>query len=161
MARTIEAETGETFAELVARVLPQDNKVAWSLSDGDTPPVYPQLTRLGPSLPLSTGDGGLWTSALAYRDFLDAQNRDELGISQSTQSDYALHSGKEVAYGWGVGIRSFRGRPLYMHGGGWTGCRARAVRCPDLELSAVVLTASDADEMVVDLTDRLCELVIG
>ena len=116
-------------------------------------PDVPQARMLGPSLPLSTGDGGLWTTASAFADWLDAQNRDALGIASLVEQDYPLNAGGSAHYGWGIGIRTFRGHACFIHGGGWTGARAKAMRCPALGLSVAVVAVDDREDRVNALAD--------
>jgi CubicO group peptidase (beta-lactamase class C family) len=153
----IERVAGHEFSEIAFRVLPASASTLMAFS----PPTSPQNSRLGQSLPLSTGDGGLWTTAGAYVRFLDMQNRNTLGTAHLTQQDALLLSGKRVRYGWGIGLRTFRNQAFYIHGGGWSGCRAKAVRCPALGLCVVVLTAGHQDAAVAALVDSLCVAVAG
>ena len=160
VATIMEQLTGLPFSDLAARVLPHRTPAAFVISSDGAMPQSPQVAYLGPRLPLSVGDGGLWTTAEAYVDFLDAQNRNQFGTARLTQGDHLLSSGEPTAYGWGVGIRSFRGQPLFIHGGSWTGARAKAVRCPSLGLTVVVLTTDD-QEAVGKLVDSLCQAVVA
>ena len=121
---------------------------------GDAAPASePHLTGLGDVLPLSNGDGGLWTTAAAFADWLDHQNRDTLGLAELLEQPGRLPDGSATDYGWGIGIRSFGGHPLFIHGGSWPGAQAKAVRCPGLGLSIVALTTSNADPGVGWLVD--------
>ncbi len=127
--------------------------------DSEATPPYPQHLHMGPCLPLTVGDGGLWTAAPAFVGWLDSQNRDRLGIADLVQQPGRLATGALTNYGWGIGLREFRGHPLYIHGGGWPGVAAKAVRCPALGLSVVVFSASDAQDAVGALVSRVLEAI--
>lgn len=155
LARLAEHTVGVDFSKLAAQSLPMSSAQDMSFADEASPPESPHALWIGAHLPLSTGDGGLWTTAEAYADFLDLQNLDRFETAALTQANYTLPTGEAVGYGWGIGIRGFRGHPLYIHGGSWTRARSKAVRCPSLEVSVVVLTAGDEDEPVARLADAI------
>lgn len=92
----------------------------------NTIPPYPQRDAMGGSLPLSTGDGGLWTTAAAFARWLDLQNRDCLHVGGLLEQPGRLADGSNTDYGWGVGLRSFRGRSMFIHGGGWQAHQPKA-----------------------------------
>ncbi|MDC9825633.1 serine hydrolase [Devosia sp. ZB163] len=159
LARLAEQVAGRTFAELAADVLPSSAASGMAFFATGALPVSPHAALLGSSLPLTTGDGGLWTTADAYADFLDMQNEDRSGAARLTQADHRLRNGEFVRYGWGIGIRTLAGHPLYIHGGGWTGARCKAIRSPALGLSVVVLTVGEQDAAISALVDKLAEAV--
>ena len=103
--------------------------------------AQPQLSLLGPKLPLIHGDGGLWSTAHAFAQWLHHQNLDTLGIASLVAAPGRLNDGTPVDYGWGLGLRQHRGQPLLIHGGEWTGAAAKAVRSPALGLSIVAMAA--------------------
>ena len=115
----------------------------------------PQASLMGPVMPLSTGDGGLWTTAEAYARWLDHQNRDTFGIASLVTQPGRLSDGRATDYGWGIGIRAFRNHAIFSHGGGWTGAFAKAVRCPDLRLGIVGFAADAEADRIGALTDAL------
>lgn len=51
-------------------------------------------------------------------------------------------------YGWGIGLRSYRNRPLYTHGGGWPGAVSKAVRSPDHGVAVVGFAAGVPWDMI-------------
>jgi CubicO group peptidase (beta-lactamase class C family) len=116
-----------------------------------TAPDYPQLAGMGAVEPRTVGDGGLWTTAAAFAGWLDAQNRDALGVADLVQQPH----GVATDYGWGLGLRSLHDHPLYIHGGGWPGSRAKAVRCPALGIGVVALAATNDGARVEALVDRI------
>ena len=99
------------------------------------------LALLGPSLPLSHGDGGLCSTARDLAQWLHLQNRDSLGIADLVTAPGELNDGTPVDYGWGLGLRRHRHRPLLIHGGEWPGAAAKAVRSPELDLAVVGMAA--------------------
>ena len=151
LARVIAAVTGRDVAEFVADrlELPEDMGFTTRIAG------YAQSTSLGPRLPLSFGDGGLWTTAGAFARWLDTQNRDRQGIAPLVTEPAALRDGTTMPYGWGLGLRSFRGRPLYIHGGEWAGATAKAVRCPSLGIAVVALASGPPIEAVSALVDSV------
>lgn len=154
LARVVEACSGLTFAQFVAgkiaAPLGLDDFAVW---EGGMDLPYRQAAGLGPPLPLSTGDGGLWTTATAFTRWLDSQNHDALGLAALTCQPDVLAGGATTDYGWGIGLRTFRGHALYIHGGMWQGASAKALRCPALGLSVVALTSDDSPELVGRLVD--------
>ena len=156
LARIVETVTGLAFGTFVEQSLLRPLQI-------ESMRFLPEMTvakqshaaLMGPILPLSTGDGGLWTTAAAYGRWLDHQNRDTLGIAPLVTQPGGLPDGRATDYGWGIGIRAFRNHPIFIHGGGWTGAFAKAVRCPDLGLSVVGFAADVSADRVVALVDAL------
>lgn len=101
---------------------------------------FPQAGLMGPSLPLTLGDGGLWSTARAFTKWLHHQNRDALGIADIVTAAGRLARGDTVDYGWGLGLRTRNGHPLLIHGGEWTGVSAKAVRSPGTGVAVVVMS---------------------
>lgn len=150
----VEAVSGQSFATFVAANITGPLHLAgMEIWEGNAAPPYPQCLGMAPSLPLSTGDGGLWTTASVFARWLDAQNHDRLGVADLVQQPGHLADGRTTDYGWGVGLRAFRGHPLFIHGGSWPGAAAKAVRCPALGLSVVALSTGNSDGVnaLVDL----------
>jgi len=156
LARVIERITGMSFAGFIEANLiePLAIEEMHVLSEGEIP-AYPQVAMMGPVLPLSTGDGGLWTTASAFVSWLDRQNRDALGIAYLAEQPGKLADGETIAYGWGVGIRSFGGQAMFIHGGGWQGAYAKAIRSPSLGLSVAGFAADGSADRIVAVTDAL------
>ena len=146
------------FGQLVdVRLLRPLGINAAQIHDDTDPPIAPQLPLLGEVVPLWTGDGGLWTTAVAYAAWLDAQNYDRLGIAHLVEADALLPNGEPVRYGWGIGLRTFRGHDLFIHGGSWRGARAKAVRCPALGLAVVALASTEDEAPVLALVDAVLD----
>ncbi|MEO8882263.1 MAG: serine hydrolase domain-containing protein, partial [Devosia sp.] len=79
LGRVIERITGMSFGSFVeARLIaPLAIEGMHVLMEGEIP-AHPQVAMMEPALPLSTVDGGLWTTASAFVAWLDRQNRDAL-----------------------------------------------------------------------------------
>jgi CubicO group peptidase (beta-lactamase class C family) len=114
---------------------------------------FPQAPLLGPSRPLTVGDGGLWSSAGAFARWLDAQNHDALGVAAIVEAPARLGDGQNGDYGWGIGVRSWRGVRSFIHAGQWQGAVARSVRCPDLGLSVVAMASGPSVDALGALID--------
>jgi hypothetical protein len=84
------------------------------------------------------------------------------GLSASALSPYQpkadgpLPTPQLPDYGWGLGLRSRNGQPLYIHGGEWTGCTAKAVRSP---ATGIAVTAMSSGASMGELT-ALIEAVL-
>lgn len=158
LARVVEHVSGMSFADFVVAklVAPLAIEGMHVLLDGEMP-AYPQVGLMGPALPLSTGDGGLWTTASAFATWLDRQNHDVLKIAQLVEQPGKLADGTAIAYGWGVGIRTFEGQAMFIHGGGWQGAFAKAVRSPALGLSVAGFAAHSSPDRIVAVTDAVFE----
>lgn len=162
LATVAEAVSGRSFGSCVATSLAKPLGIAdFDVWEGERPPPHRHLLHMGPGLPLSTGDGGLWTTARAFVAWLDSQNRDALGIADLVQQPGRLTGGQPISYGWGIGLRSFRGHDMFIHGGGWRGASAKALRCPALGLSVVVLSAADSSAAVNALAERALVALAG
>lgn len=120
-------------------------------------PSFPQVALMGTSLPLTHGDGGIWSSARAFARWLHLQNIDAPGTAGVVQSPCILRDGTAVPYGWGIGLRAYRGTELFIHGGEWTGCAAKAVRSPALGIGAVAMAAGAPIELVNQLVSDLLD----
>lgn len=117
----------------------------------------PQLAMLGPRLPLSLGDGGLWSTAREFARWLEQQNRDTLGIAELVAAPGRLSDGSRVDYGWGLGLRRHRGEALLIHGGEWPGAAAKAVRSPTLGIAVVGMAAGGGFERLNQLVGAALE----
>lgn len=126
LARVIAEVSGMPLAQFAATRLftPLAIEGMGFLSD---PATQPQLPLLGSSLPLTHGDGGLWSTAPAFAQWQHHQNLDTLGIASLVTAPGHLNDGTSIDYGWGLGLRQHRDQPLYIHGGEWTGAVAKAV----------------------------------
>lgn len=119
--------------------------------------AQPQLPLLGPRLPLTHGDGGLWSTAGAFASWLHHQNVDTLGIAALVTAPGRLDDGTPVDYGWGLGLRRHRDQLLLIHGGEWSGAQAKAVRSPALGVAVVGLAAGARSELVNQLVATALE----
>jgi CubicO group peptidase (beta-lactamase class C family) len=123
-----------------------------------TPPSAAPLASPHPT-PLSSGDGGAWSTPADLLRWAEALNTDRLGISELIQTPGRLDDGTPVDYAWGMGVRSHAGRLVYRHGGGWPSLRALLARIPDLGLSLVIVALDDDTDRRVPLADSLLELL--
>jgi CubicO group peptidase (beta-lactamase class C family) len=122
------------------------------------PPGAAPLASAHPA-PLSSGDGGAWSTPADLLRWAEALNTDRLGISGLVQTPGRLDDGTPVDYAWGMGMRSHAGRLVYRHGGGWPSLRALLARIPDLGLSLVIVALADDTERRVPLADSLLDLL--
>jgi hypothetical protein len=118
---------------------------------------FPQSALMGPSQPLTLGDGGLWATAGAFSKWLHHQNRDTLGIADLVSVPGKLISGDLVDYGWGLGLRQRNGHSLFIHGGEWIGCTAKAVRSPSTGIAIVVMSAGASQEELSALVETVLD----
>jgi CubicO group peptidase (beta-lactamase class C family) len=160
LAQLIAEAAKKPFAQVV------DERVVrpFDLADfGFVPPAaamrLPQAPRLGPWLPLSHGDGGLWASAAAFARWLAAQNEDRLGIADLVTAPGRLIDGRRIDYGWGIGLRTFRGVPIFIHGGEWTGAVAKTIRCPSLGIAMVGMAAGGSLAQLSAVVDAGFEML--
>lgn len=156
LARIVERISCEPFATFVASRLLEPLGID-GMGFATDIAAFPQAALLGSSLPLTHGDGGLWSTGAAFAFWLHRQNQDALGIADVVESPGWLADSGEVSYGWGLGLRIHRDHKLLIHGGEWTGAVAKAVRCPALGV-AVVAMAADAP---FETLDRLVEAVLS
>lgn len=156
LARLVERISGEPFAAFVnARLLAPLGIKGMSFARDVT--AHPQVAHMGRSLPLTQGDGGLWSTSHAFALWLHQQNQDALGIADTVEAPGRLTTGVDVPYGWGLGLRVHRGNKLLIHGGEWTGAVAKAVRSPALGIAVVAMAAGAAFETL----DRLVEAALN
>lgn len=151
----VEQVSGRPFASFVRTELFEPLRLADL--DFTATPDFPQLAGMGEILPLSLGDGGIWTTSAAFADWLDHQNRDTLGLEALVRQPGRLPDGTLTDYGWGIGLREFRGHPLFSHGGRWLGATAKAVRCPALGLSIAAFSTSSNPDSIILLVDKLLD----
>jgi CubicO group peptidase (beta-lactamase class C family) len=149
----IERVSGQSFGSFVRTELL--DPLGLADLDFTATPDFPQLAGMGDILPLSLGDGGIWTTSAAFADWLDHQNRDTLGLEVLVVQPGRLLDGTPTDYGWGIGLREFRGHPLFIHGGRWPGATAKAVRCPALSLSVAALSTSSDPNSINVLVDKV------
>lgn len=150
LARIIAEVSGMPFARFAATRLfePLGIDGIGFLADTTT---QPQLPLLGPRLPLTHGDGGLWSTAGAFARWLHHGNLDTLGIASLVTAPGRLNDGTPVDYGWGLGLRRHRDQPLLIHGGEWSGAQAKAVRSPALGVAVFGLAAGARFELLNQL----------
>lgn len=151
LARLVAIVGGRDFVGFVADGLDFPEGMGFTNLIAD----FPQSVSLGPSLPLTFGDGGLWATAGAFARWLAAQNKDRAGLSAIVTEAGLLDDGTAVPYGWGLGLRSFYDKPLFIHGGEWPGAVAKAVRCPSLGIAVVALASGPTIATVSKLVDAV------
>ena len=145
LAELVGAVSGEPFPVFAERHL--------GVGFQPDPLIMPQLPLLGSRLPLSLGDGGLWTSACDFALWLHRSNRNDFGI----EALITAPGSDAPDYGWGIGLRSYRGHPLFIHGGSWPGAHSKAARCPALGIGVVVMTAAESNTLVLPLVDAMLD----
>lgn len=150
LARLIAKASGQSFARFARRRLFEPLSI-----DGmgfETNVVqHPQSLLMGARLPLTHGDGGLWSTANGLAAWLRHQSNDTLGIAGLVETPGRLNNGQRVDYGWGLGLREYKGTPLLIHGGGWTGAAAKIVRSPSLGIAVAGMAAGTDSERLNDL----------
>lgn len=151
LARLVSTISGRGFPEFVSDRLDLPDGMGFT----DRIARFSQSASLGPRLPLTTGDGGLWTTGGAFAYWLAAQNADRQRLASLVTEPAQLIDGTPVPYGWGLGLRSFRDKPLFIHGGEWPGAVAKAVRCPSLGIAVVALASGPSVEAVSALVDTV------
>lgn len=156
LARIVERVSDQPFAAFVDSQLLAPLGIEGMGFAGDIA-AFPQCAFMGPSLPLTHGDGGLWSNSQSFALWLHRQNADALGIAGIVETPGRLADGTQVPYGWGLGLRSHRGHRLLIHGGEWTGTVAKAVRCPALGIAVVAMAANCPFQAL----DRLVEIVLN
>jgi CubicO group peptidase (beta-lactamase class C family) len=140
LARIIAEAGGMPLAEFAARRLLEPLGLD-DIGFVTDPASQRQTPLLGPHLPRTHGDGGLWSTARGFAQWLQHQNRDTLGIASLVAVPGRLNDGSSADYGWGVGLRQHRGEALLIHGGEWTGAAAKAVRGPALGIAVIGMAA--------------------
>lgn len=113
------------------------------------------------NLPRTVGDGGWWTSALDLLTWLEALNRERLGVglSQLVQAPGRLDDSTPIDYAWGVVARPGSTGTSYTHGGNVPGWSAKTLRQPNTDTAVALLALSDSVQVVsqaaVDLHESL------
>lgn len=161
LAEIVAQVSGLPLPQVVATRLLQPHGLAGMRYRTEPEASLPPLSLMGPVLPLSVGDGGLWSTAGDFARWLWLMNRDAFGIADIVTAPGRLADGSPVDYGWGIGLRHRAGRPLYLHGGSWTGVTARAVRMPDPGIGIVAMAAADRGDDLTALVDRLLDEMAG
>lgn len=156
LALVVESVSGQAFPDFAARHLFGPLAIQ-GMGFSQTPgtPNSEQWSLLGDALPLSSGDGGLWTTAGAFVKWLDGQNRDLLEIGDLVSEAGQLSDGTPGDYGWGIGLRGDKQDPSFVHGGSWPGAGAKSVRHPKTNLALVMLGAGDMAPSVGHWTDNI------
>jgi CubicO group peptidase (beta-lactamase class C family) len=156
LARFVAEVSGMPFAEFVTQRMLEPLGLD-EMGFAYDVPSFPQVALMGTSLPMTQGDGGMWSTARAFARWLHLQNADALGVAGIVQSPGLLRDGTAVPYGWGIGLRAYRGAELFIHGGEWTGCAAKAVRSPALGIGVVAIAAGAPIELVNQLVSDLLD----
>jgi CubicO group peptidase (beta-lactamase class C family) len=145
-----------TFAkQYLFNPLGMQNTLFWP-GPAPMPPSSLPLPSTHPA-PLSLGDGGAWSTAADLMRWNQAMNADALGISTQLHTPGRLDDGRSLDYGWGVGLRTHAGHPVYRHGGGWSGLRLLLARVPDRQAGLLIIALGDNTERITDLGDALLD----
>ncbi len=128
------------------------------------PSVAPPGARLAPPprapAPLSTGDGGLWTTVGDLLRWNDAMLVDTLGIAATLHSTGALDDGTPLEYAWGVRVSHESGIRIESHGGSWDESTAKLVRLPDLGVSFAMLARGGGVDRMMTLSSSLQHMLL-
>jgi len=149
LAEIIAAVSGETYPDYVQRRL--GVRFSFDLA------ACPQSSMMAGHLPLSLGDGGLWITASDFAAWLHRCNQDRYGIEGLVTAP-----GQGAPdYAWGLGVRSFRGHPIFVHGGSWPGAVAHSVRCPALGIGVVAMASAGSNTELLALVNASLALLAG
>ncbi|MGH7685600.1 MAG: serine hydrolase domain-containing protein [Candidatus Dormibacteria bacterium] len=96
-------------------------------------------------VPLTIGDGGLWTSVRDLSRWNDAMNTRFFGqnVNDLIESTGTLNDGTSLAYAFGIGVNERMGHKTITHGGRVIGWSGKTVRIPDLGIGVALLTTCD------------------
>jgi D-alanyl-D-alanine carboxypeptidase len=104
----------------------------------------------------SVDDLAIWDAAL-YTDKLVKQS-----TLQRAFASYKLNNGTLTDYGYGWGLTSYEGHPMFEHGGGIHGFSTYAIRMPEDKVFVAILTNTDSAEMQPDAPAfKIAALVSG
>lgn len=161
LARVIARVVGSAFSHFTTtRLLEPLGLDGMGFVEGGTSD-FPQASLMGPSQPLTMGDGGLWATARSFSKWLHHQNRDTLGIADLVTVPGRLINDDLVDYGWGLGLRRRNKQPLFIHGGEWTGCTAKAVRSPSTGIAITAMSSGASMGELTALIEAVLEQRIG
>ena len=141
LARVVSAVADLPFATFVSTRLFEPNGLG-AMAFASDPAAFPQAALMGPSLPFTQGDGGLWSTAADFARWLQLLNDDRFGVASSVETQGRLTDGAAILYGWGQGIRSHRGHPLFVHGGEWPGAVVKAARSREQGFGIVAMASA-------------------
>jgi CubicO group peptidase (beta-lactamase class C family) len=108
-------------------------------------------------VPLSLGDGGVWSTLQDLMRWNDAFLHDELGGTELMSTLGRLDDGTMLHYAWGFGIPLRRGQPVHSAGGNVPGMTGTLRRLPHAGRGIAVLTQTDGVERILRLTDHLVD----
>lgn len=147
LAAIVECASGQDFASFTQQALFEPlGLTEMIIAHERDVPDFPQAATMGHSMPLSWGDGGLWATAPDFARWLERQNEDALHIALQVEAPARLNDGTVVDYGWGLGLRSHRNQPLFVHGGSWHGACCKAVRSRAFGVSIAVFAGNNAEQ---------------
>ncbi|GLQ57018.1 serine hydrolase domain-containing protein [Devosia nitrariae] len=127
-----------------------------------TPPDSPRTPQieLFDKLPLSTGDGGMWSSARDVMHWGAAMNADAFGVFEKMATPGQLLDGTVLNYGGGVGIREFQGVPMFSHGGSFGPATAKLIWVPERQLVIAAVASGMGTEDLANLVDNSLALAM-
>ncbi|WP_417308108.1 serine hydrolase domain-containing protein [Devosia sp.] len=111
LAEVVARQAGQSFTAFAKQRLLRPFELT-GIGFASEPGSEPQWERMGPILPCSIGDGGVWTTAADFARWLAMMNRDELRLANRMTRPGRLSNGSAVDYGWGIGLRRHSGRSL-------------------------------------------------
>jgi CubicO group peptidase (beta-lactamase class C family) len=157
LAHIVGLRSGVEFPRFVQERLFRPHGLAEMQYLADAETFSAQGSLMGPRLPLSVGDGGLWCTADNFARWLHLMNVDVFGTADFVATAGRLSDGTPVDYGWGIGLRQRAGKQLFLHGGSWSGARARTVRMPDPGIGLVAFAATEGGDALTALVDDLVD----
>jgi CubicO group peptidase (beta-lactamase class C family) len=89
------------------------------------------------------GSGGMYATLEDFYSWDQTLYGEDLVSAATLQqglTSFVLNDGEDIGYGFGVGLKLYRGHQRISHGGSWVGFRTHFARFPEQKMSIVVLT---------------------
>jgi len=142
LGRIVELVSGTALAEhvdeIVFRPLGMGRTRLWS-GPGVRPEGGSTLDPDSP-VPLSLGDGGMWTTANDLARWIRAMNADTFGVRDLMMIPGALNDESALDYAWAVRVTDRGGVNVCSHGGGWPGSISRMAWIPERTSGFIAFT---------------------
>ncbi|HEX3788151.1 MAG TPA: serine hydrolase domain-containing protein [Pseudonocardiaceae bacterium] len=110
-------------------------------------------------LPLSLGDGGLWTCVAdlhRWNDALLPGGALDQRAAALMHTPGRLDDGQPIDYAWGVRVSTDFGTLTHSHGGVWPGgWTAKLIRLPELGIGIAAMSNSGDVPRMIELSDRV------
>ena len=164
LARAVEQASGRGLADVASErlfvPLGMCSSMLWS-GPGPSPPVAALSRPTEPPLPLSLGDGGLWTTVGDLLRWNEALLADTLGVGELVHTTGALDDGTPLDYAWGVRVSEVGGRRIESHGGSWEGAAAKLLRLPELGTSFAAVARDGSVERMSALSAAVQDALLA